>query len=438
MSEKLISDTSTSKVANSRDQLWRLIEPGLSVSASLGAFMGIGIAAKSVGAGVIVAIAVTTVLMISIEWNGLQLTLQLAKLENSDWAIRSHPLDAWLNFVAGWVLIASKATLAAVAALTLVGYGCSLMKLQDPLWRVPLALLVIFGITIARLQRFKTNWWPWAVLLGLVSLLFFIAVGWLKLEPSNVSLIALTVSGRSVPQGIVALLQASAILLVAFAGYRQITDLEPSSSNRVRMRSMLMPLMSLMLLYMGVAAVAISSVGSSVFGDAVQAYMAPLMVVVQSFNLPAYTVILAIGAVVGLLGALLSLLQSMAQELVAMAQRREASQRFIPRDSKVPSSFIPLATGGAVAALVWVGNVERLWSFSAFGLLVYYAIIHLRNWRIIPVAARFLRRWTAVNLALCVLLIFGLEWRIWLVGAGLMAVGLIWHGINEWVDEQQR
>jgi APA family basic amino acid/polyamine antiporter len=90
-------------------------------------------------------------------------------------------------------------------------------------------------------------------------------------------------------------------------------------------------------------------------------------------------------------------------------------------------SFAILAVGLATAGLVLIGNVETTWAFSAFTVLVYYAITNLAALRL-PKSERLFSPLVAVaGLVGCAFLAFWVPRTIWLAGLALIAGGLFWH-----------
>ena len=82
-----------------------------------------------------------------------------------------------------------------------------------------------------------------------------------------------------------------------------------------------------------------------------------------------------------------------------------------------------------VDPLVAIGNVKMNWSFSAFTVLVYYAITNLAALRL-KGEERLYPRWVAcVGLAACLSLAFAVEWHVWAVGCALLGIGLAWHAL---------
>jgi APA family basic amino acid/polyamine antiporter len=82
-----------------------------------------------------------------------------------------------------------------------------------------------------------------------------------------------------------------------------------------------------------------------------------------------------------------------------------------------------LATGAAVAAGVALGRVDTTWSFSAFTVLVYYAITNLAALRL-PLAAGP-RAIAALGLLGCASLAFWVSPAIWAIGLAWIGAGLL-------------
>jgi APA family basic amino acid/polyamine antiporter len=84
-----------------------------------------------------------------------------------------------------------------------------------------------------------------------------------------------------------------------------------------------------------------------------------------------------------------------------------------------------------IAGLALIGDVKTTWSFSAFTVLIYYA---LTNWAALklPARQRLYPRWIAVvGLAACLFLAFWVEPQTWLIGLALIAAGLGWHAVAQ-------
>ena len=76
-----------------------------------------------------------------------------------------------------------------------------------------------------------------------------------------------------------------------------------------------------------------------------------------------------------------------------------------------------------------MGDMKLTWSFSAFTVLVYYALTNLCAIRLKD-EERLYPVWIAyVGFIACLSLAFFVEWRVMITGLGLIALGLIWKKI---------
>jgi basic amino acid/polyamine antiporter, APA family len=88
--------------------------------------------------------------------------------------------------------------------------------------------------------------------------------------------------------------------------------------------------------------------------------------------------------------------------------------------------YVAVAVAGAtIATLTATGSVKTTWSFSAFTVLIYYALTNLAALRLHPQARLFSPAYAWAGLFSCLLLAFWIEWRIWTVGLVLIGVGLL-------------
>jgi APA family basic amino acid/polyamine antiporter len=180
------------------------------------------------------------------------------------------------------------------------------------------------------------------------------------------------------------------------------------------------------ILYVGVAAVGVGVLGAEGFGRAAEETSAPLEVVASRLGHPWLVWVLALAAVAAMAGVLLNLVLGLSRVLLAMARRGDAPGVLSRVDAARASPVLSVWTCGlAVAAISLVGDVRATWSFSAFTVLVYYAITNLAALRL-PSADRRFPRWVpVVGLAGCLGLAFQVESSVWLLGSALLALGLL-------------
>ncbi|MDF1522835.1 MAG: hypothetical protein P1P87_08455 [Trueperaceae bacterium] len=125
---------------------------------------------------------------------------------------------------------------------------------------------------------------------------------------------------------------------------------------------------------------------------------------------------------------LLNLILGLSRVLLAMGRERDVPALFARLD---PSGRTPIAAvvavGVGIAALALLGDVRSTWSFSAFAVLVYYAITNAAALRLSD-AERFYPRWVSwAGLASCATLAWFVDPAVWATGLGLLALGLVWH-----------
>jgi len=78
---------------------------------------------------------------------------------------------------------------------------------------------------------------------------------------------------------------------------------------------------------------------------------------------------------------------------------------------------------------VCVGDVKTTWTFSAFTVLIYYAITNYCALQLSD-TERLYPRWISwAGLVACFSLAFFVESAIWVVGVGILLVGVIWYWV---------
>ena len=73
--------------------------------------------------------------------------------------------------------------------------------------------------------------------------------------------------------------------------------------------------------------------------------------------------------------------------------------------------------------------MKTTWSFSAFTVLVYYALTNLSAIYMSDEERLYPRVIPWLGLSFCLFLAFWVEPAIWVVGLGTIALGLVWHRI---------
>jgi APA family basic amino acid/polyamine antiporter len=415
---------------------------GLGSMVGTGVFVSIGIAAGIAGPSVILAVILAAGVALC---NGLS-SAQLAvnhPISGGTYEYGYKYLTPWLGFTAGWVFLLAKSASAATAALGFAGYLLNLLGVSQGLL-IPTALIavVIFvGIVLGGIQRSHlAN--IFIVTTTLFSLIFFVIAG-LPLVLSN-GFIHLTPFFKASGGGngpLAALFHATALMFVAYTGYGRIATLGEEVRNPTSTipRAIMITMLITMGLYTAVAVVGIGAVGAETLSIAATTQAAPLAIAARQFKVPLSSQILAIGAMTSMLGVLLNLILGLSRMLLAMGRRRDMPPS-LARLNKAQTTpyWAVLVVGFIIAGLVLIGNVKTTWSFSAFTVLVYYALTNLAALRL-STEQRLYPPWiSGLGLLACLFLAFWVERQTWLVGLGLIFVGLAWHAIARLISSSTR
>jgi APA family basic amino acid/polyamine antiporter len=385
---------------------------GLGSIIGTGVFVSIGIAAGIAGPAVIIAIAMAAAVATC---NALS-SAQLAA---------NHPVSGgtyeygyrWLNptfgFAAGWMFLCAKTASAATAALGVAGYLLIFLG-QETSWLIPLAIATVVILTAIVLSgiRLSNRINIIIVSITLASLTVFIVAGFPTVSASR---LAMQIEPTS-------LLHACALMFVAYTGYGRIATLgeEVVEPHRTIPKAIILTLVISMLVYIAVAIVAIGAAGSDKLQAATTKNAAPLEIVSRDFPLRVHWFV-SIGAMTAMLGVLLNLLLGLSRVMLAMGRRGDMPSAM----SNLTVSV--LVVGSLIAALAATGSVKITWTFSAFTVLIYYAVTNLAALRLPANERLYGKPWAWVGLVACLGLAFAIEWQVWSVGLGVLAIGLLWH-----------
>lgn len=423
-------------VGNSQPQLKRELGVfgatlmGLGSIIGTGVFVSIGIAAGIAGPAVILAVAIGAIVAI---FNGLS-SAQLAAnhpLSGGSYEYGYKYLTPSFGFTAGWMFLVAKTASAATAALGFAAYLLNILGVNSG-WVVPTAFLAVVVMTLIVLNGIRRSNFANIAIVSVT----FLSLGFLIL----VCLPGTIQGGREnfapfFTGSVADVLHASALMFVAYTGYGRIATLgeEARSPRQTIPKAMIVCLAVTMLLYIAVATVTIGAVGVDVLAGATQqTKAAPLEVVARDVTGVGGALVLVIGAMTAMLGVLLNLILGLSRVLLAMGRRHDAP-RFLSRLNQQQTTpyWSVIVVGVAIALLVLVGNVKTTWSFSAFSVLIYYAITNLAALKLSS-QERLYPRWIAVlGLLSCLFLAFWVESSIWQVGLGLIVAGLIWHKVRQ-------
>ena len=415
---------------------------GLGSIIGTGVFVSIGIAAGIAGPAVILAVAIGALVAICNGLNSAQLAANHA-VSGGTYEYGYKFLNPWLGFTAGWMFLVAKSASAATAALGFAGYLLNAFGVSNKNLLIAIALIAVALITVIILTGIKRSNTANIVIVSitLLTLSFFIIAGLPVLTTqglTNLTPFFATANQESV-NPITAVLHATALMFVAYTGYGRIATLgeEVREPRKTIPKAIILTMIVTMLLYIVVAIVSVGTVGAETLSQAATSKAAPLEVAARSFPIPGSPQIIAIGAITAMLGVLLNLILGLSRVVLAMGRRGDLPRVFARLNETGTTPFwAVIVVGIAIAFLVLIGNVKTTWSFSAFSVLIYYAITNLASLGI-PAEGRLYPKAIAwLGLLACLFLAFWVEQQIWLTGLGLIIAGLIWHKVAQTVKNR--
>ncbi|NNF08363.1 MAG: amino acid permease, partial [Candidatus Eisenbacteria bacterium] len=342
-----------------------------------------------------------------------------------------HPLA---GFTAGWMFLCAKSASAATAALGVSAYLLHGLGLSTGDARILLAsgVVVLLTALVASGLRRSSDANVVVVTITLLALLAFVAFGSVALfgrEPSLASVL------RQTPQDLAwsQLLQATALMFVAYTGYGRVATLgeEVREPRKNIPRAIILTLVVSSLVYLLVSVVALWAFGGSRNLASTAESGALLAEVSRSFGYSFLPALLSVGAITAMIGVLLNLLLGLSRVLLAMG-RRSDMPGFVAQIHEGNSSPVAavVVVGVIVLGLTLMGSIKTAWSFSAFTVLVYYAITNLAALRLPKEDRLYPRLWSICGLVSCLLLAFWVDRTVWLAGLGVLSVGWIWFAVR--------
>ncbi|MEO1128754.1 MAG: APC family permease [Planctomycetota bacterium] len=397
---------------------------GLGSILGTGVFISIALGADAAGGWVVLATVIAALLATSNALSSAQLAAAMP-ISGGTYEYGTRLLHPFVGFAAGWLFLCAKSASAATAALGCATYTLRLLDIDSAPWTITIAITSTAGLTLLVLTGIRRSSTINAIIVTitvLALLALVISITTVTDQPLNRGRLGLDQSPD------VGLLTASALMFVAFTGYGRIATLgeEVRDPQRTIPRAIIVTMIIATALYITVAAAAVVALGADGLAASIGGKSAPLEAAAQTTELPWLPRLVALGAVTAMLGVLLNLILGTSRVLLAMGRRGDMPALFGRVDAKgrAPAPAT-IAVGFAIIAIVSVGSITLAWSFSAFTVLLYYAITNLAALRL-PVAQRLFPRWiAATGLVVCFGLAWWVELRVWLTGLGVLAVGYV-------------
>lgn len=408
---------------------------GLGSIVGTGVFVSIGIAAGVAGPAVILAIVLAALVAMCNALSSAQLAAN-HPVSGGTYEYGYERLNPTLGFIAGWMFLCAKSASAATAALGFAGYLLLTLGRDGDgrAWIVPIALITCATLTIIVLTGIRRSSLTNIVIVTvtLAALVVFVLAGLpsvLRAGGGHLSPFFPSDEADGEAYGAASgLLYATALMFVAYTGYGRIATLgeEVREPRRTIPRAIVLTLIVSAALYITVGVVAVGSVGAAALEQATEQRAAPLVIVAQTFELLWVQTIVAVGAMTAMLGVLLNLLLGLSRVLLAMGRRGDMPRATALLNKSGTTPFVAvIVIGIVIAAIIAIGSVRIAWSFSAFTVLIYYAITNLAAIKLQPSERLYAPAFAWCGLGACLFLAFWVPLHIWLAGTALIALGLL-------------
>lgn len=346
-------------------------------------------------------------------------------------------LNPTLGFAAGWNFLLAKSASAAASAL---GFAYSLQTwLPIPIHMtafftvIIMTVLVAFGLKKSNLLNF--------IFVSLLVFPLLYMIGFISFKYTSVDVIlnfknSLSQTSFSLQK----FLQASAILFVAYTGYGRIATLgeEIHEPRKNIPRSIIMTLVFTLLLYIGTSWISLISLHETDIIRSLTQNEIPILNIAKRLDQDWLTLILSIAVSVSFLSVLLNLILGLSRVLLAMSRRGDVSKSLQKLNKNQTSPvYAVLTIGFFIAGLALLFEFEKNWSMSAFSVLIYYGILNLSAWKLTKEKRLYPKFITLCGIISCFFLAFWVEWRTWLTGLGLIAIGFALRALLKILQKQK-
>jgi len=409
---------------------------GLGSIVGTGVFVSVGIAAGIAGPAVILAIALAALVATCNAFSSAQLAAN-HPVSGGTYEYGYEYLRPSMGFTAGWMFLCAKSASAATAALGFAGYLLLLVG-GDAAWLVPLAVVGVVVLTAVVLSGIRrSNWTNIAIVsITLAGLAYFVIGGLPNLFANGAENLAPFFASPESPEASPwsTVLHATALMFVAFTGYGRIATLgEEVKDPKVTIpRAIVLTVIVVSVLYMAVSVVAVGAIGADGLGAAAEGDAAPLQVAAQTLTSPAIGFVVSVAAITAMLGVLLNLILGLSRVMLAMGRRGDMPEATAMLNAARTTPVVAVVvTGGIILGLTLIGDVRTTWSFSAFTVLIYYALTNLAALQLSADERIYHPIFPVGGLIGCLFLAFWVEPVIWATGLALIAIGLVWHVVAQ-------
>jgi len=391
---------------------------GVGAIIGAGIFVVTGIAAGLAGPGVIVSMIVAGVISAFTALSFSELGAYLPK-EGGSYAFAHELISPYVGFVAGWMWIFSNIFAGAAVSLGFAHYFASLFL---PLPVKAVAAVICLSFTLLNYLGVRQSAILNNVLVSakVLILLYFVALGAGYLNSSHFTPFA--------PNGFSGILQGSALIFFAYAGFARITTMaeEVREPSRTIPRSIILSLGISSVIYLLVSFIAMGLVG---YVDLSRSG-SPLAEAVRATGSQVAVFVISVGAMVATASVLVTTILGVSRVAFAMA-RNDDLPRFLGRihpKHKAPHYAVWI-TGLLMIAAAVFADLTQVVAVSIFASLLYYLIANLAALRLRGGARRYPVFVPVVGSLSCLGLLAFLTAGSWVVGAVGLGLGIVYYQV---------
>jgi APA family basic amino acid/polyamine antiporter len=390
---------------------------GLGSMIGTGVFVVFAPAAAAAGSGLLIGLVAAAFVAYANATSSAELAA-IYPASGGTYVYGRERLGALWGFLAGTGFIAGKIASCAAAALAVGAYASP----SAP--RPVAAAAVVFITAVNYFGITKTAALNRVLVTILLAVLTMVVVA--TLAGGNAGVHHLT---SWFPNGVHGILQSAGLLFFAFAGYARIATLGEEVKDPERTIPRAIP--RALGITLGIYALVAVSVLLVLGPDRLASATAPLYTAVAAGRFEAISGIVRIGGVLAALGVFLSLVAGISRTTYAMAATGDLPRWFA---AVHPRYHVPhraeLAVGATTLAIVSFGGITGAVGFSAFTVLVYYAIANASAYTLDRQERRWPRALAVAGIVGCLTLAVNLPWRAFVGGALVFAVAAIVHRLR--------
>lgn len=382
--------------------LFGAIVIGLGSILGTGAYVSVGLSAQLAENWLLLAILLAGITAI---FNGLS-SAQLASahpVSGGTYEYGYQYLSPRLGRMAGWLFVTAKSASAATGALAVGWYIGHLFGLPDG-WHRIIALLLVACFTllvsngITRTNRLNLA----LVFISITGLLAFSIFGFITL-PNQAYAESIV---RENSTTLYAVLQASALMFVAYTGYGRIATMgeEVDNPRYTIPRAVVITLSLSGILYCAVGASILTLNANGLIDKSTQMHLFEMVSGHLGQN-SYFAHFIAFAATCAMAGVVLNLILGVSRVILAMGRRGDLPKQvsFVNQSQTSPTIAV-CVTGVVIAFILLSTDIKLAWSVSAFTVLLYYTLTNIAA-LFVPPIQRFVPKWVSLGgLVSCLLL----------------------------------